>query len=662
MSDHEIMGHISQEHIEDIKVCLRLRPLNARERNPKFWKPTAHERAWKVLPQHRAIVQLQQNGRPVTGDDRKVGRTMFVYDQIFDENDTTEYVYDFVGKGIVQSVVEGRNGSVFAYGQTGSGKTHTMQGTGGIREGMLGGKEKPGVVHLVARDLFQEAGLVKDRDFTFSVSVIEVYNEEVRDLLSKDRDNRLTIREDASRGVFVNAVRVEANSLKKMLSCLSVGEKNRVVARTTLNKRSSRSHIIFSINVESFPTDGVDRTSNRFGQISTLNLVDLAGSESVRHRSAHSTERRRKEGGSINKSLLTLSLVIQALGLSARRTSIANSHSHVNYRDSKLTRVLQPSLSGNARLAFICCATLSAMYTEETKSTLQFASRIKHVKTKSRVNLMEEEDDSSTASHLREELMEMKREMAEINQRLKELDAKNQKLRTSLEEITKERDEALEKIVNLEKEKTAAVIATADAVAVAARTTRERSGRKEKVSILPDRPPIVAQSTQKTRDAETKDKKQFGQIGYLTSMVDRLVNNERKESIEHQKRFEVPQLEDKLEPISMAHGLRGNIRVGSSRTNVSDITSATRYGSYRSYDDGQDATQLPMLGLESTSPKHSYCDQSGEGISGMITDLNETSGEMPSGLDTSVSSSEHEEEYDDEHPIDAEAEVLEYSA
>jgi DNA-binding protein H-NS len=300
------------------------------------------------------------------------------------------------------------------------------------------------------------------------------------------------------------------------------------------------------------------------------------------------------------------------------------------------------------------------MYTEETKSTLQFASRIKHVKTKSKVNLMEEDDEGSTASHLREELMEMKHEMAEMNQKLKQLDAENQKLRTSLEEMTKERDEALVKIVNLEKEKTAAVIAAADAVAVAANSAPRR-----------DRPPAVAQTTRKLRDIGGKDKKQFGQIGYLTSMVDRLVNNnsndKREDSMEYQeykRRLEVPQIEDRLEPVSMAHGIRGNVRVASSRTSISDITSATRYGSYRSYEDGQDATPLPMLGLDATTSPKEFYDLGGEDISGMNTDFNETSGEMPSGAETSVSGSDHEEEeYDDDDILlHAQAEALEYSA
>jgi centromeric protein E len=295
MSD--VASDIGKETVEDIKVCLRLRPLNKRERDPKVWGASG-EYAWKQYPQSNSMIQVQGNGSAVGREDRKSGRTVFTFDKVFEDNDTTEYVYSFAGKELVQSCVEGRNGSIFAYGQTSSGKTHTMQGDGSIRDGMI--KEKPGIIHLVAKDLFQEAELVKDRDFVFNVSVIEVYNEEVRDLLSKAKDNRLGIREDTALGVFVNATRVEASSVKKLIACLSAGEKNRAVARTTLNKRSSRSHIIFSINIESFPVDDISGGAG-YGRISTLNLIDLAGSESVRHRSSHSTEMRRKEGGSINK-------------------------------------------------------------------------------------------------------------------------------------------------------------------------------------------------------------------------------------------------------------------------------------------------------------------------------------------------------------------------
>ena len=287
---------IDGDQVEEIKVVIRLRPLSEREKNPNFQK-IAGERAWKIVPKHNSIVQMNRDGAPAAG------RSIFTYDRVFGEDSSTEEVYDFAAKGLISSVVEGRNGSIFAYGQTSSGKTHTMQGSGSIRDGTL--KNKPGFIHMVATDLFQEIEKTEDREFVISVSVIEVYNEEVFDLLSKSQsgDNRLVIRENPASGVYVKAIRREANSLSKILSCFSAGERNRVVARTTLNKRSSRSHIIFSVNIESSPVDIniIGGGSKGRSRISNLNLIDLAGSESVRHKSAHSNEKRRQEGGSINK-------------------------------------------------------------------------------------------------------------------------------------------------------------------------------------------------------------------------------------------------------------------------------------------------------------------------------------------------------------------------
>jgi len=302
------LGSIDEEQVEDIKVVARVRPLTRREKDPNFLrKASAGERAWKIIPEHQSVMQLQRNQTTVAKEDRRQNRSLFTFDKVFGEDSETEEVYDCVAKELVESAVDGRNGSIFAYGQTGSGKTHTMQGVGGsIRDvgmGLEGKKMTKGIIQMVAEDLFNLIEQVEDRDYVLQVSVIEVYNEEVRDLLSKKDDARLMIREDPGSGVFVGAVRREANSLNKLLAILSGGERNRVVARTALNRKSSRSHIIFSINIESFPVEETGGTSrsNSYIQRSNLNLIDLAGSESVRHRSAHSTEKRRKEGGSINK-------------------------------------------------------------------------------------------------------------------------------------------------------------------------------------------------------------------------------------------------------------------------------------------------------------------------------------------------------------------------
>jgi hypothetical protein len=307
------LGSIDEEQVDEIKVAVRMRPLNKRERDPALIRNSlTGERAWKVIPELESIVQLQSKKKPVGREDRRQGKSLFTYDKVFNEDTQTEEVYDYLAKELVRGAVEGRNGSIFAYGQTGAGKTHTMQGAGGsirdIARGLEGRATKKGIIHMVAEDLFRFIEDADDRDYVLQVSVIEVYNEEVRDLLSKKKDNRLMIREDPASGVIVGAVRREASSLNKLLALLSAGERNRVVARTTLNKHSSRSHIIFCVNIESFPAEdtGSGSKSNSFIQRSNLNLVDLAGSESVRHRSAHSTENRRKEGGSINKRLVFL--------------------------------------------------------------------------------------------------------------------------------------------------------------------------------------------------------------------------------------------------------------------------------------------------------------------------------------------------------------------
>ena len=167
-----------------------------------------------------------------------------------------------------------------------------------------------GFVHLTAVDLFNEIAEIHDRDYKLQVSVIEVYNEEVRDMLvnkKKNKSNLLKIRENPQQGIYVDVVKREAKSLNNLLKILSLGEKNRIIVKTTLNKRSSRSHLIFSIGMESKSNSKNAKNKNlspeemQTSTFSTLNLIDLAGSESVRHRSAHSNNTRLTEGGNINK-------------------------------------------------------------------------------------------------------------------------------------------------------------------------------------------------------------------------------------------------------------------------------------------------------------------------------------------------------------------------
>eukprot|EP00934_Nitzschia_sp_Nitz4_P004282 Nitzschia sp. Nitz4//scaffold303_size22340//9389//16391//NITZ4_008567-RA/size22340-processed-gene-0.14-mRNA-1//1//CDS//3329547057//4272//frame0 len=398
---NDIVEAPAHESEEGITVAIRMRPLNRTEGNGR--------RIWKVLPKYNSVTQTTETGKPLS--ERVTGRTFFTFDKVFGEEVNTNQVYDSVAKGIVGSVVNGLNGTIFAYGQTSSGKTYTMQGSGSIQEGA---SSSGGIVHMAANDIFSQIQSQPNRMFLVRASFLEIYNEEVRDLLS-DSLQSLPIREDPRRGVFVQSQEEIVTDFESLLKMLFRGEKSRAIASTGMNERSSRSHTIFKITIESREKepegeDGESSDSSPDGavRISTLNLVDLAGSESVRHTGA--TGERQKEGGMINQrtkltalllsSLLTLSRVIVALG--------QPNQLHINFRDSKLTRILQPSLSGNARMAVVCCATPSELYLEETRSTLQFASRAKLVKTNAQVN--EVLDDRSIIRRLQRELAEARRQ------------------------------------------------------------------------------------------------------------------------------------------------------------------------------------------------------------------------------------------------------------
>ncbi|CAN0483509.1 unnamed protein product, partial [Ectocarpus sp. 12 AP-2014] len=369
-------------------VAIRLRPLNDREREG------GQNKIWRCVPTHNSVTQTSPEGNPLP--DGK--GTFFTYDRIFDEDSSTQAVYDGAAREIVHSVSRGMNGTIFAYGQTSSGKTFTMQARGGS-------EANPGIVQIATRDLFRLIQEKTDRMFLMRVSYLEIYQEEIRDLLNPENTN-MQVREDPRKGIYIGAHEETVGDFETVLKILRIGEKQRHVGCTEMNSRSSRSHTIFRLVVESQQMfdEKVHASQEEVDQstlVATLNLVDLAGSESVRHTGATGT--RQKEGGMINQSLLTLSRVIQTL--------TQPGHSHVNYRDSKLTRILQPSLSGNARMAIICCATAAEGFLEETRSTLQFASRAKEIKTRAIVN--EIVDDKTQIRRMAQELAALKRKHAD---------------------------------------------------------------------------------------------------------------------------------------------------------------------------------------------------------------------------------------------------------
>lgn len=426
-------------------VAVRVRPLNDKEKNRN------DAQAWKILPQFNSIAMKQSEGACVSK------RDTFTYDNVFGPESKTEEIYDLMVDPIVDSVVSGIHGTVFAYGQTSCGKTYTMQGHGQV----------PGILQMAVLGMFEKIEKAVDREFLLRVSYIEIYNEVVRDLLDPSC-SVLKIRESRSRGVFVEATEKIVTDFSHITSALNFGDKNRHVEETKMNERSSRSHTIFKITLESkargnaFEDDNGDDT----GRVSTgsvsqddgailvadLNLVDLAGSENVRHTGVAGD--RLREAGKINTSLLTLSRIIKSLA--------SGEKSHMGFRDSKLTRLLQESLTGKTRTALIACATPSERYVDETKSTLLFAQRAKAVKTCAEVN--EILDDTAMLKRLRKDLkkahVELERLRSEKNassalKAMKEREEQtllvNAKLEQRLSEMEKQRAYAEEKVMKLKR-------------------------------------------------------------------------------------------------------------------------------------------------------------------------------------------------------------------
>ena len=385
---------------ENISVSVRVRPIN--ERETRTIEAKGLPEAWSIPPAPvQQISQLRLDPYAKDGEEAKlvaVGHP-FAFDNIFREEQGTGEVYNKVARDVVASMLSGINGTIFAYGQTASGKTHTMQGS----------KDHPGILRLAARHIFDEIASTPQRQYLLHVSYIEVYNEQVKDLLAEgDVGAKLRIREDREKGFYVAGMTLEpVLAVEELISLLEQGEKRRHVGVTNMNEKSSRSHTIFTIQVESreMPTEDATDGDADFGVLtSRIAFVDLAGSENVRNTGAKGE--RLKEGGNINKSLLTLSRVISQLA-----SANGSKNAFINFRDSKLTQILQPSLAGNCRTAIVCCVTVAPMFADETRSTLKFASRAKQIKTVAVVN--EVLDGAAEMKRLKRTVQSLRKQLVE---------------------------------------------------------------------------------------------------------------------------------------------------------------------------------------------------------------------------------------------------------
>ncbi|XP_078498705.1 kinesin-like protein KIF17 isoform X3 [Lissotriton helveticus] len=340
--------------MESVKVVVRCRPMNDREKDLKCKEVV-------TIDSSRGQCFLQ---KPDGADEPP---KQFTFDGAYYMNQCTEQIYNEIAYPLVEGVTEGYNGTIFAYGQTGSGKSFSMQG-------IPDPPSQRGIIPRAFEHIFESIQCAENTKFLVRASYLEIYNEEIRDLLGEDTKLKLELKEHPESGVYVKSLsKHTVHSVAECELIMETGWKNRSVGYTLMNKDSSRSHSIFTIHIEICSVDDKGKDSLRAGK---LNLVDLAGSE--RQSKTGATGERLKEATKINLSLSALGNVISAL--------VDGKCKHIPYRDSKLTRLLQDSLGGNTKTLMVACLSPADNNYDETLSTLRYANRAKNIKNKPRIN------------------------------------------------------------------------------------------------------------------------------------------------------------------------------------------------------------------------------------------------------------------------------------
>ncbi|KAG5265780.1 hypothetical protein AALO_G00246300 [Alosa alosa] len=370
---------------ETVKVVVRCRPMQKKE------EAMNHE---KIVEVDVNLGQLRvRNPRAQPGAIMKT----FTFDAVYDTASSQIDLYDYTCKPLVDSVLLGFNGTIFAYGQTGTGKTYTMQGSPE--------PEKRGVIPNSFHHIFTHISRSQNQRYLVRVSYIEIYQEEIRDLLCKDNNKKLELKENPDSGVYVkDLLSVVTKSIQEIEHVMDLGNQSRSVGFTKMNERSSRSHAIFIVTIECSETglDGEDHI-----RVGKLNMVDLAGSE--RQSKTGAKGKRFKEAAKINLSLSALGNVISAL--------VDGTSTHVPYRDSKLTRLLQDSLGGNSKTVMVATIGPASCNYEETITTLRYANRAKNIKNKPHIN---EDPKEALLREFQEEIARLKAQLEERGMLAKE--------------------------------------------------------------------------------------------------------------------------------------------------------------------------------------------------------------------------------------------------
>ncbi|KAK2889950.1 kinesin-like protein KIF3C isoform X1 [Channa argus] len=405
---------------EAVKVVVRCRPLNRKEES--------NGPAGGIVQMDLRLGQvILRNPRAPASEPQKT----FTFDAVYDPNSKQRDLYDESVRPLIDSVLAGFNGTIFAYGQTGTGKTYTMQGA-------WMDPEKRGVIPNAFDHIFTHISRSQsDKQYLVRASYLEIYREEIRDLLDPNHGSAraLELRENPDTGVYVqDLTSCVCKSIKEIEEVMNVGNQARAVGATDMNEHSSRSHALFLITVECSQPGPDGRKHIRVGR---LNLVDLAGSE--RQAKTGVQGERLKEAAKINLSLSALGNVISALA--------DGRSSHVPYRDSKLTRLLQDSLGGNAKTVMVATLGPAPQHYEETLTTLRYANRAKNIQNQPRVN-----EDPKDAL-----LREFQREIARLRAQLNHRKWRSKQKREQMDGETWEKDgdgetDGEEEDVEVEKE------------------------------------------------------------------------------------------------------------------------------------------------------------------------------------------------------------------
>ncbi|KAG8013184.1 Kinesin-like protein KIF3C, partial [Nibea albiflora] len=361
---------------------------------------------------------------------------VFTFDSVYGWESKQSDIYDDAVRPLVESVLQGFNVTIFAYGQTGTGKTHTMQG-------VSNDPDMRGVIPNSFQHIFTQISRTQNQKYLVRSSYLEIYQEEIRDLLCKDNNKKLELKENPDFGVYVKDLSsVVTKNATEIEHVMNIGNQSRSVGFTNMNERSSRSHAIFVVTVECSEVgpDGEDHI-----RVGKLNMVDLAGSE--RQSKTGAKGKRLKEAAKINLSLSALGNVISAL--------VDGKSTHIPYRDSKLTRLLQDSLGGNAKTVMIATVGPSHKNFDESLATLRYANRAKNIKNKPRIN---EDPKDALLREFQEEIARLKAQLEERGMLAKERRRRRNSKRLSKsmagmeEEMLRERDGDMWKALDEEQE------------------------------------------------------------------------------------------------------------------------------------------------------------------------------------------------------------------